>query len=83
LQFAPTQGVGKSSHVSQCAQPIVPAATAIAAIKRFQRAIAVSFPQTEGLIPQWDQPHNPLHRPPPAIDPRSLVEIPKVNAPAG
>jgi len=43
-QFPPTHGIGKSSHVSQCVQPVDPIARATAVSRRLNLNIPVSFP---------------------------------------
>ena len=43
-QFPPMHGSGKSSHVSQCVQPVEPIAMATAVSARLNRNIPVSFP---------------------------------------
>jgi hypothetical protein len=43
-QLPPTQGIGKSSHVSHWVHPTAPAAQATTTTRRMDRPIAVSFP---------------------------------------
>src|SRR3954447_11792324 len=43
-EFCSRQGVGKSSQVSQCVQPLAPAARATATSSKLIRVIPVSFP---------------------------------------
>ena len=43
-QLPPTQGMGKSSHVSHWVHPTAPAAQATTTTRRMIRPIAVSFP---------------------------------------
>lgn len=54
-QLGPLQGVGKSSQVSQCVHPVMPAASMKAASRRLVRDIPLSFPFRD-VVGRFERP---------------------------